>query len=808
MKHLFLLLFIVICNFFSIIAQDKWVWERISLPTEINTLRIYNAKQINNGNVLLTCFKNQGRYGAQLSNGLWVLNSSMDSILYSFPEMPVINRIVYHKNDVYAMRTIYLNNNDDNLYKIKNIIKSSDNGRTWNNHRFNFRVDTFKKGTNWTPIYDTLSVATNLLSINDSILVASCWHRSIVDIDNLWRIERSNIPKLYIFKSYDDGKTWSKILNKELQCSNPTYCSGYSLLYDKSTQMVYFDKGEYLKDEHEFYRFSLDDTVVQTIKSPKYTRLNFDNEYYLACSTSGERLCFLQDTVYIQRPNPIDTLIRNCLMYGTLPVFDTDGKIFIRYPYFSEDIYYDKSHFFVSADTGMAWKNVGTPFDSTLHYFTVLKNGTYLLQTYSLDTYSSDDKGKTWRKLQWNIDRSGINAITFDKERRIYVGTNAAHGVVRSSQTTFDWEILGGTHKTQSHVLVQNDGTIYRTQRDAYDDCEYNSDDLYNFHRMYRQLPGSTVWDTLYIDYNNGLKGISLPRDVKLTSNEELLVVGRYCVQRSTDKGNTWTYFEKCDEGSSSTIIELENGAMLLGGTFYPRLWNNGKWNTIKDVSSQGAGNSIGYTGMVYSKKSNRIYMRPDNGGRSEFDRQSRYYECPLYFSDDNAITWDSVELYNDNRPLPGNLLILDSLDNVYMYSDTEIILRSTDKGKTWENITSNLLDIIPSPEINTMAASPEGWIYVGTATHGLWRSRLRFPPVGVQEEEQTTHTIRISPNPANTIIHLAGTHNAPALIADMQGRTVFYGTDTMIDISTWHTGMYCLIIPSTGQKVLFAVMR
>lgn len=813
-KKLLLVISILIYNLLPIIAQqDNWLWEKISLPSEVNTLRIFNAKQIKNGNVLITCLNNKSRYG--LSNGLWVLNPSADSVIYSFPEMSPIIKVIPHDDDVYAMFKPDLDNYNSELYRIKNIIKSNDNGKTWNSHRFIFRIDTVKINQ-WETLYDTLTVATNLLSVHNSILVATCWHRPIIGIRGLRDIERSTKPKLYVFKSYDNGKSWTLILNKELQCTNAfVYCSGNALLYDKNSNMIYLDIADYQSPNPVFYRFSLNDSIPQTVKAPEDAQLSFENEPYLACTSSLPQLYFLQDSVYVQRHNPIDTLFRNCLMYGTLPVFDTDGKIFIRYPFFWGDVFYDKSHFFVSADTGKTWGKVGTPFDSTLHFFTVLKNGTYLLQTYSLDTYSSDDKGKTWRKLQWNIDKSGINAITFDNQRRIYVGTNAAHGVVRSSQITFKWEYLGGKHKTQSHVLVESDGTIYRTQRDAYDDCDYDSDDLYNFHRMYRKFPGSSAWDTVYIEYQNGLKGISFPRDVKQTQNGDLFIIGRFCVQRSTDKGNSWTYFENCDEGSSSTLIELGDGSILLGGVFYPRLWKNGKWTTIKDVPTQGASNAVGYRGIVYSKKSSKVFMRPDFGGRSEFNRDYEYYYCPLYISKDNAVTWDSLELYDQNKPFPGDFLVLDSLNNLYLYSEGNAILRSTDEGKTWNDITANLLDNMSYLDINTMSASPEGWIYVGTATHGLWRSKQRFPPVGIDDKDiiySKNSAITITPNPADNTITVIGADNMlnNFRISDITGRVMYEGREHIIDISAWAQGMYALTLQRNNSVIThtFCIIR
>ena len=103
---------------------------------------------------------------------------------------------------------------------------------------------------------------------------------------------------------------------------------------------------------------------------------------------------------------------------------------------------------------------------------------------------------------------------------------------------------------------------------------------------------------------------------------------------------------------------------------------------------------------------------------------------------------------------------------------------------------------------------SKKGYLWSADNFSGLWRSRLRFPPVGVKEEEETPSTLRIMPNPANTFLSLSGTDNALVFIADMQGSLMYQGYEHSIDISRWQTGMYCARIPATGQKALFMVVR
>ncbi len=801
-------LFITLADYVSLFAQDQWEWEKIPLP---NSFTIGYAQQLRNGNIIISGVNNNGEWVD--NEGLWMLNARLDSVLYEFPELPHVYNITEHNNNIYTRFKRPNSLFTRETYSEKHILKSTDQGKSWFPHQLIFRIDTFRKPQHWRFAYDTLRAASNFLSINDSTLIASCSHLPIIDLDWLdGRVTRSRKAQVYIFISYNNGVTWKSILSKELMCTRFDECTETRLSYDAKTQYIYCDLG----DEGTFdtdpmiYKFRIKDTVPEVMVKPQNSIFALRNNH--AILQRYRYLSLFDGKSYIPLITPFDTLPSPAGSELAITI-DTDSSILAYSPTSLNDVYSNDVQLWRIHYKGSSIERVRTPFDSVIRYFTVLRDGRYFVQTYHNEIWASSDKGASWRQYQLGLDRTRITNISFDNQRRIYVGTYRGHGLLRSNQHIFQWEQLGGTHKTQSHIAIGNDGTVFRTQRESFDK-KYYYIPQYSFHRLYRLLPNSSIWDTvdLRLSPNRTEPGVVDPQELVFDKNNALYISSGNCVQRSTDNGKTWQVIEDCNEGMPRTLCFLPDSSILFGA-MRATLWKNGKSKIIKKLPEL---RDFGYSSARYSESLQTCFTI---GHRAAIRRDfsTAYY---LYYSRDNAYTWDSINLdyisaFVQPKPKhyiePGSFLCVDSIGGVYMYDIFSPLLRTADQGETWHLLNGNLPAIPEFPtnlQITTMAASPEGWIYVGTATNGLWRSKQRFPPVGVQEEEQTTHTIRISPNPANTTIYLAGTHNAPAFIADMQGRTVFYGTDTMIDISTWHTGMYCLIIPSTGQKVLFAVMR
>lgn len=801
MKTISLFTVIILFPLF-LFAQDQWEWEKVPLPQNFS---ISNIQQLRNGNIIVGGVSNDGDWTKE--DGLWIFNNSFDSLLYDFSDLPHVYNITEHNNNIYAR---FKKQNSalftDNPYTEKHILKSTDQGKSWFPHQLIFRIDTFSK--HWRFAYDTLRAASNFLSINDSILIASCSHLPITDLDWLdGRVTRSRKSHIYLFKSLDHGKTWTSILSKEFLC---TYggCVDTRLSYDAKTQYIYCDFGDYDNSNPPIYRFRLYDTVPEIIPGKEYYQFALRNNHTIL--QKSRNLAFFNGENYIRISTPFDT-IPQPVESSFAVCIDRDSSFILYSPTTFKDHYSDKVQLWRLSKHGTIVERIRTPFDSIIRYFTVLNDGRYCAQTYHHQFWISTDRGSTWNQQYLNLDRTRITSITFDKQRRIYVGTYAGQGLLRSNQQTWQWEYLGGKSKTQSQVAVADDGTVFRTQRECYAPEYYNMYH-YDFHRLFRLSSGSSVWDTLDVNPSKLTNGTTYPTVLTLDKDNALYISSENCVQRSADNGTTWQLIERCVQGMPNTLCFLPDSSILFGA-LKPTLWKNGKSKVIQKLPEL---RDFGYTSALYSELLQTCFIIHDAAAvRSDFSTQDF-----LYLSQDNGQTWDSIDLNTIEKMIspdrlevtnPGRFLCADSVGGIYLYDYWAPILRSSDRGITWKIINGNLPPLpeyTPYIEATAMAASPEGWIYVGTATNGLWRSKQRFPPVGVQEEEQTTHTIRISPNPANTTIHLAGTHNAPALIADMQGRTVFYGTDTMIDISTWHTGMYCLIIPSTGQKVLFAVMR
>ncbi|MBK7986158.1 MAG: hypothetical protein IPK11_04385 [Ignavibacteria bacterium] len=796
--------FFFLCFFFPLFlfAQDQWEWEKVPLPQNFT---ISNIQQLRNGNIIVGGVNNYGEWTKE--DGLWIFNKNFDSLLYDFSDLPHVYNITEHNNDIYARfkmpnSTLFTDNSNTE----KHILKSTNQGKSWLPHQLIFRIDTFRKY--WRFAYDTLRAASNFFSINDSILIASCWHLPITDIgETSGRITRSRKSHIYLFKSLDHGKTWTSILSKEFLCTYDD-CIDTRLSYDEKTQYIYCDFGDYDNSNPPIYRFRLHDTVPEIIPGKEYYQFALRNNHKIL--QKSRNLAFFDGDKYIRISTPFDTIPQPVESRFAVCI-DRDSSFILYSPTTLYDNYSDKVQLWRLSKHGTIVERIRTPFDSIIRYFTVLNDGRYCAQTYHHQFWISTDRGSTWNQQYLNLDRTRIMSITFDKQRRIYVGTYAGQGLLRSNQQTWQWEYLGGKSKTQSHVAVADDGTVFRTQRECYAP-EYYTMYHYDFHRLFRLSSGSTVWDTLDVNPSKLTNGTTYPTVLTLDKENALYISSENCVQRSTDNGTTWQLIERCVQGMPNTLCFLPDSSILFGA-LKPTLWKNGKSHLtilpgLKD---------FGYTSALYSKALQTCFITYHGAAiRSDFSNREAF----LYLSQDNGQTWDSISIYSIEKMIapnpsevtdPGRFLCADSVGGIYLYDYWAPILRSSDRGSTWKIINGNLPPLpeyTPYIEATVMAASPEGWIYVGTATHGLWRSRLRFPPVGVKEEEETPSTLRIMPNPANTFLSLSGTDNALVFIADMQGSLMYQGYENSIDISRWQTGMYCARIPATGQKALFMVVR
>lgn len=375
--------------------------------------------------------------------------------------------------------------------------------------------------------------------------------------------------------------------------------------------------------------------------------------------------------------------------------------------------------------------------------------------------WRSTDEGESWHSL--GLDSFYVRHAIIDKKGYIHasVGSDSFPQYRARGQVGVRSTDMGKTWELQIHYTWDNaggfsqspDGTLY-TLFGVYYDTDFT---------MQSRDDGVT-WQP--IDRREMVKYKEDPKEYEVylaggvpAFLGDSIVILPNPLSRSTDGGRTWQFVRRPKKESRPTYQ---------------------------------------CTGVLYDPFRKRFIA---------FVNEGSYYS---YTSIDSGKTWQ--KLSEEWLPPNGGIIrsIIDSVGRIYVYDPpySSYLLYSDDGGSVWDNKKMIAKGSPRHSAINNMTVSKRGYVYFADRQYGLYRTTERFPPVGVQEEEEIPNTLRIVPNPANTFLSLSGTDNALVFIADMQGSLMYQGYENSIDISRWQTGMYCARIPATGQKALFMVVR
>lgn len=186
----------------------------------------------------------------------------------------------------------------------------------------------------------------------------------------------------------------------------------------------------------------------------------------------------------------------------------------------------------------------------------------------------------------------------------------------------------------------------------------------------------NTVWMTAY----DGTGGGTYPKDFTKT----------------TDGGSTWVAMTAEEIPSGALLSDISaidgNTAYLITAPSSGGATNNGIWKT-----TDGGTNWTKYAGGIFTASAsfaNHIYFWDANNGYSGGDPVAGKFE--MYRTTDGGATWTVLS----GAPAPQNadeftyVGMKDVVgDNIWLGSSTGRILRSTDRGTTWEAFVSPAID-------------------------------------------------------------------------------------------------------------------
>ena len=343
--------------------------------------------------------------------------------------------------------------------------------------------------------------------------------------------------------------------------------------------------------------------------------------------------------------NPTWTAVNVDTTLGFIRPFsdENDNIYFLSYPYF-----------YNSSDVGKSWNtvNIKSFFAGNYSYDCIFNKRMIVSCGDETGWFGngwgmaiSDDTGKTWK---WNNEGmppkfSSANRLV-KSGNDTYVGTNAA-GVFRSTNFGDNWfPVNNGITAADTWVInFDNEGTLYSA-------CWSNS--------IQKSTDKGLTWTVINKGFTN-----SYFMSVASDKNGILLVSTEQGTYRSTDKGNNWTQLD----GNFYYYFFTDNFNRIYGLNY-----GNGLFRTTDQGNSWTKLDKGFISGYVFGfaiDSSNNIYTGTDGGA--------------IYKSTDDGFTWSNVYQSNNSNSLISYISIA---PNGYIFASNvyEGILRSTDNGLTW----------------------------------------------------------------------------------------------------------------------------
>ena len=390
---------------------------------------------------------------------------------------------------------------------------------------------------------------------------------------------------------------------------------------------------------------------------------------------------------------------------------------------------------FRSTDNGNSWANVGAPVGPALNQVRALavdNEGRVYAGTSPYGVYRSDNNGTTWTEVNTGLTNLRITALMVGNNNELLAGTfrsgvfrsenaglawspyspglagadgghimslssgkntvvaGTAIGIYSKSPTQNSWELIGDdfvisvASNNVTSVAVDQEGTMYAGT--------YNG--------IFRSNDGD-MWESV----NNGLIGYESPSSkinvILITDKNEFFAATQiFGLFRSTDGGNSW---QESNTGLSNGQVNhfvLSNNNKLFTST--PRgiatSADNGEtWNSLFDTAING------YESPLIALDNNGTLYTGVNG---------------LQRSTDDGETWE---------PLIDTTAVLRAITQnqegvLFAGYDYVSVIRSSDNGQTWRDVSSGIEPIAAIEHIKTMGVTPTGTLLVGMLS-GIRRS-------------------------------------------------------------------------------------
>lgn len=410
-----------------------------------------------------------------------------------------------------------------------------------------------------------------------------------------------------------------------------------------------------------------------------------------------------------------------------------------------------------SINNGITWNSIGL---KGFFSFTFLSKDNYLFAGTERGIYRTSDQGSSWENINSGIGDmiSGITCFA-SNGIKIYAGTSSGSLFV-SSNNGDKWNAINGLSGRQLSKLDIRENILFAT---TYNSVFYSTNEginwiassginsksincLYSNKNVF--LAGTS--NGIYSSTNNGINWSHTFNEVSsldiykiITKGNDIYAVAEYGIYRSTNSGLNWV---NNNFWGATTIFANDSG--LYAGTNSNGIYYTSDNGVNWTQRNTGLANKYvlciaGNENIIFAgTHSDHIFFTTDKGDSWIKLDPGPYYVTSLayssttlfagnyfgyiYSSSNNGINWDI--LYATKTGV--------SISYLSVYGDTIIagtsgngIIRSNDKGKTWNSISSgfdqSFINCIVRKDNTLLAAAYEG-ILRSTDDGSTWQNVYR----------------------------------------------------------------------------------
>jgi len=387
--------------------------------------------------------------------------------------------------------------------------------------------------------------------------------------------------------------------------------------------------------------------------------------------------------------------------------------------------------------------------------------------------YSSDN-GETWNNISDGLITHQFYSIAFAKtDPDVVIGGTQDVGTFSSTSAH-----TGGWNNDRS-------GDSFGHVIDHTDENTWYGTNFMNERRMKTVNSGEN-----WFQINNGTSGADqwrMPMVMHPTDNYTLLSSNNDFIYKTVDGGLSWSAVSFTGNIGTLEYDKLNNNLVyahqLNGGTMYRSVNGGNSWTQLD--SSPGypitdLATDPWIEGTIYATI-----------GSFEEDEQ-------VFISNNRGDTWSSV---SSNLPkVPCLTIAVSTINNQEIYVGTDIgVWMSQDGGVSWEDFNEGLPAAVVVDDLHYY--EPDSTIRIGTYGRGYWRTKANSIGVGVNEHA-VEQRIQVYPNPTTGVITIQALGIKSIEVLDLQGKQIYKGKQTKIDLSQEPNGIYIIKVISDKKTI------